>query len=226
MKTSHRAGSFRGIWGEKPAKKPPSDEGGGICEANDGGRDWVEGASPRPTWCVISWRLMTSAGAEVGAPSRRAPRKKASPFQGEAVERSETDEGAHGGDAPLIAPSSGPAGHLPPCGGKACGASRRPPLRRRKLHTPQGGLSWPFGPIHLLVRFRLAAKAPSFRCSDSPHATRFAGLARGPHIFSLQTGRRPPVGAHIVRPLAAESRPNKTTKEEFSCPPTTPQITT
>ena len=75
------------------------------------------------------------------------------------------------------APSSGPSGHLPPCGGKACGASRRPPLRRRKLHIP---------------RFRLAAKARSFRCSSSPHATRFAGLARGPHIFSLQTGRRHP----------------------------------
>ena len=41
MKTSHRRGSFRGIWWEKPAKKPPSDEGGGICEANDGGRDWA-----------------------------------------------------------------------------------------------------------------------------------------------------------------------------------------
>ena len=134
MKTSHRAGSFRGIWGEKPAKKPPSDEGGGICEANDGGRDWVEGASLRPTWCVISWRLMTSAGAEVGAPDRRAPRKKASPFQGEAVERSETDEGAHGGDAPLIAPSSGPAGHLPPCGGKACGRPHGPPLQKSRSH--------------------------------------------------------------------------------------------
>ena len=125
--------------GGKTYKKPPSDEGGGICEANDGGRDWVEGASPRPTWCVISWRLTTSAGAEVGAPSRRAPRKKASPFQGEAVERSETDEGAHGGDAPLIAPSSGPAGHLPPCGGKACGRPHGPPLQKsRSVATRRG----------------------------------------------------------------------------------------
>ena len=42
----------------------------------------MEGASPRPTWCVISWCLTTSAGAEVGAPGRRALRK-ASPLAGE-----------------------------------------------------------------------------------------------------------------------------------------------
>ena len=38
-------------------------------------------------------------------------------------------------------------------------------LRRRKLH---------------ISRFRLTAKARSFRCSDSPHATCFAELAQGP----------------------------------------------
>ena len=84
--------------------------------------------------------------------------------------------------------------------GVPAGGHMGPPLHRRKLHTPQGGFSWPFGPIHLLVRFRLAAKASSFRCFDSPHATRcaavggfaalrmrptpcgyFTGLARGPH---------------------------------------------
>ena len=125
------------------------------------------------------------------------------------------------------APSSGPAGHLPHQGEGFAGGHMGPPLRHiwpvylrrgrcphrpesarpggralrhRKLHTPQGGFSWPFGPIHLLVRFRLAAKASSFRCFDSPHATRcaavggfaalrmrptpcgyFTGLARGPH---------------------------------------------
>ena len=42
--------------------------------------------------------------------------------------------------------------------------------RRSKLHIP---------------RFRLAPKARSFRCSSSPTATRFAGLAVG-------GGRRPP----------------------------------
>ena len=148
-----------------------------------------------------------SAGARARARRVVAPHtKKASPFKGEAVERSETDEGAHGGDAPLIAPSSGPAGHLPPCGGTACGASRRPPLRRRKLH---------------IVRFRLAAKARSFRCSSSPHRTRGCrrwASAGAPYILSSD-GPSSPVGAHIVRP-------HKITKEEFSCPPTTPQTTT
>lgn len=32
------------------------------------------------------------------------------------------------------------------------------------------------------VRFRASAKTYLFRCASSPHATRFAGLARGPHI--------------------------------------------
>ena len=77
------------------------------------------------------------------------------------------------------------------CPHRPAGGHMGPPLRRRKLHTPQGGLSWPFGPIHLLVRFRLTAKARSFRCSSSPHATRFAGLARGPHNSSPLGGGRP-----------------------------------
>ena len=153
MKTSHMAWSFRGIWGAKSAKKPPSDEGGGICEANDGGRDWAEGASPRPTWCVISWRLTTSAGAEVGAPGRRAPQKRLPPFRGKLSSKARLMRVPTGVMPLSSAPSSGPSGHLPPCGGKACGASRRPPLRRRKLH---------------IVRFRLAAKARSFRCSSLP----------------------------------------------------------
>ena len=97
------------------------------------------GACPRPTWSA------SPVGAHIVRPIM------ASPFQGEAVERSETDEGAHGDDgrslplpphpsfapqmppsplwgegkgahcAPLhgggqVAPSSGPAGHLPPRG--------------------------------------------------------------------------------------------------------------
>ena len=128
-------------------------------------------------------------------------------------------------DGRQVAPSSGPAGHLPPRGKvrrhtgsffviarRAAGPTRQsvspskekriptaPPgprndgagaqcaplqtagtqkiipnssfLRRRKLHVP---------------RFRLTAKARSFRCSDSPHATRFAGLARGPQILNFQ----------------------------------------
>lgn len=32
------------------------------------------------------------------------------------------------------------------------------------------------------VRFRASAKTYLFRCASSPHATRFAGLARGPRI--------------------------------------------
>ena len=59
--------------------------------------------------------IMCHAGAPGRGPGRlllalranspsRAPRKMASPFQGEAVERSETDEGAHGGDVPNLIP--------------------------------------------------------------------------------------------------------------------------
>ena len=93
----------------------------------------MEGANPRPTWCVISWRLTTSAGAEVGAPGRRALRKKASPFQGEAVERSETDEGAHGDNGrpslrPLIRHLLRKC-HLPPRREGFAGGHMGPPLR-------------------------------------------------------------------------------------------------
>ena len=97
------------------------------------------------------------------------PTQKASPWKGEAVERSETDEGAHAGDAPNLLPLIRPFGPPTPLWGEGfAGGHIGPPLCRRKLHIP---------------RFRLAAKARSFRCSSSPHATRFAGLARGPHIF-------------------------------------------
>ena len=188
MKTSHDGGSFRGIWGEKPAKKPPSDEGGGICEANDGGRDWAEGASPRPTWCVISWRLTTSAGAEVGAPGRRALRKKASPFQGEAVERSETDEGAHGGDAPLIRPLIRPFGPPSPLWGEGlrCVQEAAPSSSQASYPSlPPGGES---SFISLLL---LSPRDP----------LRWA-RAGAPYILSSD-GPSSPVGAHIVRPRAA-----------------------
>ena len=39
------------------------------------------------------------------------------------------------------------------------------------------------------------AKNRSLRRSSFSHRTRFAGLRRGPHIFSLQPGGSPPVGA-------------------------------
>ena len=66
------------------------------------------------------------------------------------------------------APSSGPSGHLPPCGGKALRAATwgrpygvsGPPLRRAGV-AAQAGFSWPFGPIHhesACLRFRLTAK--------------------------------------------------------------------
>ena len=54
-----------------------------------------------------------------------------------------------------------------------------PPPRRRRPHK-----------LHI-VRFRLAAKAHSFRCSSFPHATRFAGLARGPRQYSGKVGKAP-----------------------------------
>ena len=65
-------------------------------------------------------------------------------------------------------------------------------LRRRKLHTPQGGLSWPFGPIHLLVHFRLTAKAHSFRCSSLP-LCRFATSPpdRGSRPLPTRPGAQP-----------------------------------
>ena len=43
------------------------------------------------------------------------------------------------------------------CPHRPTGGHMGPPLRRRKLH---------------IVRFPLTGKAPSFRCSDSPHRTR------------------------------------------------------
>ena len=127
MKTSHRAGSFRGIWGEKPAKKPPSSEGGVICEANDGGRDWAEGACPRPTWCVISWRLTARQAQGQGAPGSSRP------TQGYVV---------------LLAPSSGPSGHLPPRGKVRRVREAAPYMvcvirRGRCPHRPAGGHTGP-----------------------------------------------------------------------------------
>ena len=98
----------------RPPAVPPFPRGKVRRVIRRGRRPRRPAGGQRPPLPFLSCRLTTSAGAEVGAPSRRALRKKASPFQGEAVERSETDEGAHGGDAPLIAPSSGPSGHLPP----------------------------------------------------------------------------------------------------------------
>ena len=41
------APSSEGAKENTPRKKPPSDEGGGICGANDGGRDRAARASPR-----------------------------------------------------------------------------------------------------------------------------------------------------------------------------------
>ena len=53
-----------------------------------------------------------------------------------------------------------------------------------------------------IIHFRASAKVHSFRRSSSPHATRFAGLARGPHE------RRPrkevtPCERNTTRPTAA-----------------------
>ena len=53
-----------------------------------------------------------------------------------------------------------------------------------------------------IIHFRASAKVHSFRPSSSPHATRFAGLARGPHE------RRPrkevtPCERNTTRPTAA-----------------------
>ena len=70
------------------------------------------------------------------------------------------------------------------CPHRPAGGHMEPPLRRRKLH---------------IVRFRLAAKAPSFRCSSFPHRTRGCrrwASAGAPHIWPF-----PPVGADLcVRP--------------------------
>ena len=128
-----------------------------------------------------------SVGAAAFGGPRRSP-ARLPPFRGKLSAARLTDEGADGGNGRSFPPPPHPsfAPQMPPSplwGEGFAGGHVGTPLRRRKLHTPQGGLSWPFGPIHLLVRFRLAAKARSFRCSSSPHATRFAGLARGPHIF-------------------------------------------
>ena len=61
------------------------------------------------------------------------PAGKASPSKGEAVSRRLTDEGAFWG-APLSAPSSGPSGRLPPCGG-------RPGDDRPYKNSPPPGIS-------------------------------------------------------------------------------------
>ncbi len=39
-----------------------------------------------------------------------------------------------------------------------------------------------------LLRFPLRGKLHTLPCSSSPHATRFAGLARGPFYFSTVSG--------------------------------------
>ena len=178
---------FRSVRGGQ-GKKPPSDEGGGICEANDGGRDWAEGASPRPTWCVISWRLTTSAGAEVGAPGRRALRKKASPFQGEAVEQSETDEGAHGGDAPLIRPLIRPFGPPSPLWGEGLRCVQEAAPSSSQASYP----SLPPGGENSFISLLLLSPRDPLRWAR----------AGAPYILSSD-GPSSPVGAHIVRPRAA-----------------------
>ncbi len=50
---------------------------------------------------------------------------------------------------------------------EASDAIEQAPHRQHTLHS---------------VRFRASAKTYLFRCASSPHATRFAGLARGPRI--------------------------------------------
>ena len=72
------------------------------------------GASPRPTGSCSFVVPDDAAGAGFGRAEVAAQAKKASPFQGEAVERSETDEGAHGDNGrpslrPLIRPCGPPS---------------------------------------------------------------------------------------------------------------------
>ena len=90
------APSSEGAKENTPRKKPPSDDGGGICEANDGGRD-------RAAW--------------QGAPGRSPGRLLL------ALRANSPSRALRRGYVVLLAPSSGPSGHLPPCGGKALRAA-------------------------------------------------------------------------------------------------------
>ena len=159
------------------------------------------------------------------------------------------------------APSSGPSGHLPPCGGKACGRPKAdPPIsfvapddsagaragragssRPTKGRPPCGGGA----PVRTLGRKgetprlleRLNLRMPpsvSLRSTAPPQGGEprpgapCAPLQKGdaPLIRPLIRPFGPPSphrGEGLGRPKAA---PNKITKEEFSCPPITPRITT
>ena len=59
-----------------------------------------------------------------------------------------------------------------------------PSPRRRKLHIP---------------RFAASGKAHSLRCASSPHATRFAGLARGPRCCGFAAGKEKNGSGHAER---------------------------
>ena len=107
----------------------------------------------------------------------------ASPSQGEAVERSETDEGAHGDDGRFAPPPPHPSF-----------ASQMPP-------SPEGE-GWAGG--HMgppLQRFRSAVVRRG-RCPHRPAS----GASRRPR----PTWRASPAGTHMVRPRAAtRGRPYK-----------------
>ena len=91
---------------QSPLLKGGAPEGAGDCAPLvKGGR-------------ATKWRGDSVGSGLCAGPRAKRPAGKASPSKGEAVSRRLTDEGAFGG-APLSAPSSGPSGRLPPCGGKA-----------------------------------------------------------------------------------------------------------
>ena len=96
------------------------------------------------------------------------------------------------GNIPYVAPSSGPSGHLPPRGKVRRAESPRPTqtVLPQKFSIINYQFSIPNSFIvasSIFVRFRLTAKARSFRRPDSPHRTR--GCCRwasaGPHKFLI-----------------------------------------
>ena len=178
-------------------KKPPSDEGGGICEANDGGRD-------RAAW--------------QGAPGRGPGRLLL------ALRANSPSRALRRGYVVLLAPSSGPSGHLPPCGGKAKGgASRRPPLRciwslhpvgadlcvrpgppcERGLSPPQGG-DWGI-PLTGNALYVVPSSVTASGRATFPPGGRLGRRGQAPalRVCVARRGRCPhrPAGGHIGPPL-------------------------
>ena len=69
-----------------------------------------------------------------------------------------------------------PTAHFRPCGDLVGECLPQTLLRPRGLQ---------------FLRFRLTAKAHTFRRSSSPHTTRFAGLVRGPQVKCRKFSSRP-----------------------------------